>query len=42
MKPGNRESAILMCLPPRNYTTATRGVDRTPGIALAEVYNLGE
>ena len=43
LKPGDdRESAILMRLLPGNYTAITRGVDRTTGIALAEVYNLGD
>ena len=43
LKPDDdRESAILMRLPPGNYTAITRGVDRTTGIALAEVYNLGD
>lgn len=38
--PDNRESAILMPLPPGNYTTVMRGVDRTTGIGLAEAYKL--
>jgi hypothetical protein len=43
LKPDDdRESAILMRLPPGNYTAITRGVDRTTGIGLAEVYNLGD
>jgi hypothetical protein len=43
VKPGDdRESAILMRLPPGHYTAITRGVDRTIGIGLAEVYNLGD
>lgn len=36
----DRESAILMTLPPGNYTTITSGVSRTTGIALNEVYKL--
>jgi len=36
----DRESAILMSLPPGNYTAITRGVNRTTGIALNEVYKL--
>ena len=32
--PDDRESAILMALPPGNYTAITRGVNRTTGIAL--------
>ena len=43
LKPGDdREAAILMRLAPGHYTAITRGVDRTTGIGLAEVYNLGE
>jgi hypothetical protein len=34
----DRESAILLTLPPGNYTTITSGVSRTTGIALNEVY----
>ena len=36
----DRESAILMTLPPGNYTAIVRGVNGTTGIALAEVYTL--
>ena len=36
----NRESAILITLPPGNYTAIVRGVNGTTGIALAEVYAL--
>jgi hypothetical protein len=43
LKPDDdREAAILMRLSPGNYTAITRGVDRTTGIGLAEVYNLGD
>ena len=43
LKPDDdREAAILLRLPPGNYTAVTRGVDRTTGIGLAEVYNLGD
>jgi hypothetical protein len=35
-----RESAILMTLQPDNYTSIVRGVNRTTGIAVAEVYRL--
>lgn len=38
--PDDREAAILMTLPPGNYTAVVRGVDRTTGIALAEAYKL--
>jgi hypothetical protein len=38
--PDNHESAILMTLPPANYTTVVRGVGNTTGIALAEAYKL--
>jgi hypothetical protein len=37
-----RESAILMRLVPGQYTSIMRGVDRTTGIGLAEVYQLGD
>lgn len=36
----NRESAILMTLPPANYTSIVRGVSQTTGIAVAEAYKL--
>jgi hypothetical protein len=36
----DRESAILMTLSAGNYTTITRGVNRTTGIALNEAYKL--
>jgi N-acetylneuraminic acid mutarotase len=36
-----RESAIIADLPPGNYTTIVRGVNNTTGVALAEVYDLG-
>ena len=32
------ESALVRTLPPGNYTAITRGVNRTTGIALNEVY----
>lgn len=35
-----RESALLLLLPPGNYTAIVEGADRTTGIALAEVYKL--
>jgi len=35
-----KESAILMSLTAGNYTTILRGVNRTTGIALSEVYKL--
>jgi hypothetical protein len=38
--PDNHESAILMTLPPGNYTTVVRGVGNTTGIGLAESYKL--
>jgi hypothetical protein len=38
--PDNHESAILMTLPPGDYTTVVRGVGNTTGIALAEAYKL--
>jgi hypothetical protein len=38
--PDNHESAILMNLPPGNYTTVVRGVGNTTGIGLAEAYKL--
>ena len=36
----DRESAILMTLPPANYTTIVRGVNGTTGIAVSEAYKL--
>lgn len=36
----DRESAILLTLPPANYTSIVRGVNNTTGVALAEVYTL--
>jgi hypothetical protein len=38
--PDNHESAILMTVPPGNYTTVVRGVGNTTGIGLAEAYKL--
>ena len=35
-----RESAIIAELPPGNYTAIVRGVNKTTGVALVEVYNL--
>jgi hypothetical protein len=41
--PGNPlESAIIADLPPGNYTAILRGVNNTNGVALVEVYDLGE
>ena len=41
--PGNGfESAIIATLLPGNYTAIVRGVNNTTGVALAEVYDLGE
>jgi N-acetylneuraminic acid mutarotase len=34
------ESAIIVDLPPGNYTAIVRGVNNTTGVALAEVYDL--
>jgi hypothetical protein len=36
----DRESAVLLTLSAGNYTAVTRGVNRTTGIGLAEVYKL--
>ncbi len=36
----NRESAILITLPPGNYTAIVRGVNGTTGVALAEFYTI--
>jgi hypothetical protein len=38
--PDDRESAILLSLTAGNYTTILRGVNRTTGIGLSEVYKL--
>ena len=35
-----RESAIVLTLPPGNYTAVVRGKNSTRGVALVEVYNL--
>ena len=35
------ESAIIADLPPGNYTAIVKGVNNTTGVALAEVYDLG-
>jgi hypothetical protein len=41
--PGNPlESAIIADLPPGNYTAIVRGLNNTTGVALMEVYDLGE
>ena len=41
--PGDpRESAIIADLPPGNYTAIVRGVNNTTGVALVEVYDLGQ
>lgn len=36
----DRESAILLTLPPGNYTAIIRGVNDTAGVSLVEVYDL--
>ena len=41
LQPANdAESAIVMALPPGNYTAIVRGVNGTTGVALVEVYGL--
>ena len=40
--PDDRESAILLTLAPGNYTSVVRGVNRTTGIALNEIYKIGD
>jgi hypothetical protein len=41
--PGNPlESAIIADLPPGNYTAIVRGMNNTTGVALVEVYDLGQ
>jgi hypothetical protein len=35
------ESAIIADLPPGNYTAIVRGVNNTTGVALVEVYDIG-
>jgi len=37
-----RESAIVATLQPGNYTAIVRGVNNTTGVALVEVYDLGQ
>ena len=37
-----RESAIIADLPAGNYTAIVRGVNNTTGVALVEVYDLGQ
>ena len=37
-----RDSAIIAELPPGNYTAIVRGVNNTTGVALVEVYDLGQ
>jgi hypothetical protein len=37
----NRESAILSTLLPAGYTTVVKGANRTVGVALVEIYDLG-
>jgi hypothetical protein len=37
---GSADSAILMVLPPGNYTAEVSGVGATTGIALIEVYEV--
>jgi hypothetical protein len=40
--PGNpMESAMIVSLPPGNYTAIVRGVNNTTGVGLVEVYDLG-
>ena len=36
------ESAIIADLPSGNYTAIVRGVNNTTGVALVEVYDLGQ
>jgi len=38
----DKESAIVATLDPGNYTAIVRGVNNTTGVALVEVYDLGE
>jgi hypothetical protein len=38
--PDDREAALLLSVTAGNYTAVVRGVNRTTGIALAEVYKL--
>ena len=40
--PDDRESAILTAITSGNYTAIVRGVNRTTGIGLVEIYNLGK
>jgi hypothetical protein len=41
LAPANdKESAILLALPPANYTAIVRGVNGTTGIGLVEIYDL--
>jgi hypothetical protein len=41
LAPSNsKESAILMTLPPANYTSIVRGVGNGTGIGVAEAYKL--
>jgi hypothetical protein len=41
--PGDRrESAMIVSLPPGNYTAIVRGVNSTTGVALVEVYNFDQ
>jgi len=35
----NREAAMIVILPPGNYTTIVRGTNNTTGVALVEVYD---
>ena len=37
----DREAAIVVTLPPGNYTALVRGTANSTGVALVEVYNLG-
>jgi hypothetical protein len=38
----DRESAMIAILPPGNYTAIVRGTDNMTGVALVEVYDLGD
>jgi hypothetical protein len=41
--PGDgRESAIIANLPPGNYTAIVHGLNNSTGVALVEVYDLGQ
>jgi hypothetical protein len=41
LAPGHtRESALVVALPPGNYTAILRGKTNTPGVGVVEVYNV--